>query len=117
MYINNIYIIYYGLQDGLADMALVNSPAGVRFAPVVEAADTNMQRLAIADEGNSRIRVLTLPSPRALLVAGNMSTVAGSSNEGLVEGLASEATFNKPQGLCFTSDALRLLIADQGNNR
>ena len=111
-----------GWRDGGAMYAQVNSPKGVRFAPIVDA-NTNTQRLAISDSGNNRIRFITLSSPLAVTWAGgNVSTVAGSSNAGLAEGvpregLAEEASFSTPQGLYFTSDAQRLLIADLDNNR
>ena len=111
-----------GWRDGGAMYAQINSPKGVRFAPIVDA-NTNTQRLAISDSGNNRIRFITLSSPLAVTWAGgNVSTVAGSSNAGLAEGvpregLAEEASFSTPQGLYFTSDAQRLLIADLDNNR
>ena len=62
----------------------------------------------VADTGNHRIRKIT---PEGLAI-----TVAGTGIPGYLDGLAREAMFNQPIGVCVDSDGA-IYVADTGNNR
>jgi hypothetical protein len=77
--------------------------------------------LAIADQGNSRIRVVAAHTGTfygQALTAGDIYTVAGTGVRGFSGdgGPATGAELNEPYGAAIDG-AGNLLVADQGNNR
>jgi uncharacterized protein (TIGR03437 family) len=93
-----------GFTDGVpALQAQLSDPRGLAF--------DSAGNLYIADNGNNRVRKLTLSSGLVTTVAGNGK--AAFAGDGL---LATQASLNMPTGVAFDG-AGNMLIADQGNNR
>lgn len=88
-----------GFSDGVGAKALFNEPCQ---ADVDE--DGN---LYVADRGNHCIRIVT--------PEGEVSTYAGQNKAGNVDGIASQAMFNNPEGCLFGPDGA-LYVADYTNN-
>jgi DNA-binding beta-propeller fold protein YncE len=72
------------------------------------AADEAGGRLFISDSGNHRIVVTSLD--------GEVKAVIGSGEQGLVDGPADHAQFNRPQGLFYDADSDALYVADTQNH-
>lgn len=89
-----------GLNDGAADQAQFNRPAGI-------AADSS-DNLYVVDEGNSVIRKIT--------PAGEVTTIAGTGAPGFQDGAAAQAQFNTPHAVAIDSSD-NLYITDSGNQR
>lgn len=77
-----------GMVDGNGLSARFNFPAGIGLA--------GSNALYIADSGNDRIRQVTL--------AGDVTTVAGGSNSGWIDGNAASARFNYPFSVAVAAD-------------
>jgi formylglycine-generating enzyme required for sulfatase activity len=90
----------WGYVDGPAATALFNSPEGI-------AADSS-GNLYVADSVNQRIRKIT-PN-------GEVTTLAGTGEEGHANGFSSSATFQFPGGLAVDSTG-NLYVADYFNQR
>jgi DNA-binding beta-propeller fold protein YncE len=71
------------------------------------AVDAEERRLFITDSNNNRIVILSLPGYAVL-------ETVGSGEQGLKDGLYSEAAFNRPQGVTCVGDTL--YIADTENH-
>lgn len=91
-----------GSSDGPASQARFDSPKGLALV-------AGQGVLYIADTGNSLIRKLDLN-------AQVVSTIAGGSSTGYVDGPLAAARFNNPYGIAATSDGNKLYVADTGNN-
>jgi sugar lactone lactonase YvrE len=88
-----------GSADGAGTAASFWNPVGIT---------TTGTNLYVTDSGNNTIR-------RISITFNNVSTVAGSAGQsGLLDGTASAARFNNPQGI--TTDGRNLYVADSGNN-
>jgi secreted PhoX family phosphatase len=103
----------YAGDGGPASHAALNFPDGVAVDP-----DGN---LAIADAGNSRVRVVAAQSGTyygQAMTAGDIYTVAGDGSSGLAgnTGPATAAALNFPEGVTFDM-AGNLVIADNANHR
>jgi DNA-binding beta-propeller fold protein YncE len=79
--------------------ARFNSPNDIVIAPD--------GTLYVADTNNHRIR---------RLVNGQVSTLAGSGNDGLQDGPASTAEFSRPFGLALNPAGTKLYVSEIGNN-
>lgn len=91
-----------GASDGPATQAGFSFPKGLALV-------AGQGVLYIADSGHSLIRKLDLN-------AQVISTIAGGSSAGYVDGPLASARFNNPYGLAATSDGNKLYVADTGNN-
>lgn len=91
-----------GASDGPASQAGFDFPEGLALV-------AGQGVLYIADTGNSLIRKLDLN-------AQVVSTVAGGSSAGYVDGPLAAARFNNPYGIAATADGNKLYVADTGNN-
>jgi sugar lactone lactonase YvrE len=89
-----------GYANGTGTEAQFNGPVGLVF--------DKAGNLYVADMGNHRIRKI---SPK-----GEVSTFAGSGEEGYANGAGTEAQFNGPVGLVFDK-AGNLYVADTNNHR
>ena len=98
-----------GSADGTGTAAQFNGPMGV--------AVDNSGTVYVADQGNHSIRKIT---------AGAVSTLAGSSGMGFVDGAAAAARFNTPTGVATycgqasqTNSSVigNVYVADTNNNR
>jgi sugar lactone lactonase YvrE len=89
-----------GYANGTGREAEFNEPGFLAF--------DKAGNLYVADSGNHRIQKI---SPK-----GEVTTFAGSGEEGYANGTGTEAQFNKPLGLAFDR-AGNLYVADAGNNR
>ena len=89
-----------GFDDRTGSNALFNKPFGV----AVDSTGT----VYVADTYNHRIRKIT--------PAGVVTTLAGYSTYGFVDGTGSAARFKYPEGVAVDS-AGTVYVADQGNNR
>jgi sugar lactone lactonase YvrE len=88
-----------GIQDGPASEATFSNPAGI----YVDAFDN----IYVTEELNAQIRKIDK--------YGIVSTIAGNSQPGFVEGIGTEAQFFYPKGI-IGDEAGNLLIADMGNH-
>ncbi|MBF0567445.1 MAG: Ig-like domain repeat protein [Nitrospirae bacterium] len=103
----------YSGDGGLATSAKLNNPDGVAL--------DSAGNLYIADNGNSRIRIVAAASGTYFgqaMTAGDIYTVAGNGTQGYSGdgGLATSAKLNNPDGVALDS-AGNLYIADNGNSR
>ena len=89
-----------GFADGTGGVAQFNQPRGV----AVESSGT----VYIADHYNNRVRKITS--------AGVVTTLAGSSTQGFVDGTGSAAQFSGPYGVIVNSSGT-VYVADYYNNR
>ncbi len=80
--------------------------SGVLRYPGKVLADPAGERLFIADSGHHRVLVTD--------VEGQIQTVIGSGDEGLVDGVPEGARFSNPQGMALVGEVL--YIADTGNH-
>lgn len=91
-----------GSADGPASTASFNFPKGLALVP-------SQNFLYIADTGNNLIRKLDL--------AGQVvSTIAGGTTPGYVDGPLAAARFNQPYAIAVSVDGNRLYVADTRNN-
>ena len=90
-----------GSRDGAAHQAQFNAPIGV-------AVEASGERVYVADTYNDRIRLVT-PD-------GQVSTIAGGTMPGYVDGMAASALFDTPCALVVAPEG-ELFIADTGNRR
>jgi autotransporter-associated beta strand protein len=70
--------------------------------------------LYVADRGNHRIRLVSLPGG-PLAPGGSLSTFAGGSTAGFADGPATSARFTHPADVALDSDG-NLYVADEGNH-
>ncbi len=89
-----------GWRDGPRNQARFNWPTDVVVGPD--------WRVYVADFGNNVIRVIS--------AQGEVTTLAGSGNEGFADGVGSMARFNGPNGMTMGPDGA-LYVADAGNAR
>jgi len=87
-----------GYRDGIVLDAQFNGPVGVAVDP--------SGRIIVADTYNDRIRAIDR--------GGSVTTIAGSGQQGLIDGPASEAQFDTPCGIAVDR-AGNILVADSGN--
>ncbi|HTM34975.1 MAG TPA: hypothetical protein VL263_26890, partial [Vicinamibacterales bacterium] len=87
-----------GYRDGIVLDAQFNGPVGVAVDP--------SGRIIVADTYNDRIR--------AIERGGSVTTIAGSGQQGLIDGPALEAQFDTPCGIAVDR-AGNILVADSGN--
>jgi DNA-binding beta-propeller fold protein YncE len=92
-----------GLVDGAGTLATFNRPSSVAIDPSGAFA-------LVADPSNNCIRRIQL-STRAV------TTFAGSSSTGSVDGNGTLAKFNNPMGVAISPDGVFALVADQYNCR
>jgi len=89
----------FGFLDGTGTSAQFAFPAGVAVQGDI---------LFVTDINNHRIR-------KIILSTGEVTTVAGSSTFGFLDGTGTSAQFAFPAGVAVQGD--NLFVADQGNNR
>jgi sugar lactone lactonase YvrE len=87
-----------GYADGPTHQARFNGPIGIAVA--------RDGRIFVSDTYNDRIRVIG--------VDGTVTTLAGSGQPGMDDGLADSASFDTPTGLAFDARGI-LYVADTGN--
>jgi DNA-binding beta-propeller fold protein YncE len=86
-----------GYADGPTSTALFSNPKGISVAGT---------KVYVADSGNNCIR---------LIESGTVTTVAGSSAQGMIDGSASAARFWNPVDVAAAGT--RVFISDQSNHR
>jgi sugar lactone lactonase YvrE len=91
---------YSGYTEGKAAVGMFNYPMGI-------VVDTNGD-IYVADSSNNRIRKIS---------NGQITTFAGKGVAGFADGKPSEAMFNNPNGLAWSSDKSTIYVADTNNNR
>ena len=89
-----------GFADGIGASAKFNYPRAV----AVDATGN----VYVADDQNRKIRKIT-PD-------GTVSTIAGSSSESTVDGIAANAGFNSPRGIAVGANG-NIYVADYGNDK
>ncbi len=92
-----------GSQDGLAGNATFHSPRGLA---------TDGSNLYVSDSGNRRIR-------RVVMASGAVTTLAGSGEYGVSDGVGQQATFKSPYGIVVAGaspDGVNLFVADNGGH-
>lgn len=87
-----------GFADGPALSAAFSSPSGIAL--------DGSGKLLVADQGNHRIRVIA---------GGVVSTLAGSTSSGFLDGPTTIALFNAPTGLALSAGMV--FVADRDNHR
>jgi sugar lactone lactonase YvrE len=87
-----------GALDGTGKAATFNSPNSVT---------TDGSNLYVSDEENNIIRKIEIAT-------GVVTTLAGSGEEAVVEGVGKAASFNKPTGI--TTDGKSLYVVDKGRH-
>lgn len=92
-----------GSQDGPAGTATFHSPRGLA---------TDGSNLYVSDSGNRRIR-------RVVMASGAVTTLAGSGEYGVTDGVGQQATFKSPYGIVVAGaspDGVNLFVADNGGH-
>jgi DNA-binding beta-propeller fold protein YncE len=102
---NGEIIVYAGIEkegcnDGDRKTALFSAPSGICF--------DHSGNMYIAGFGGQNIRKITHE--------GVVSTIAGSGEEGYVDGPANQARFSSPRGICIDSKG-NLFVGDCWNHR
>ena len=92
-----------GFSDGTGSMAAFYAPRGVAIS-------SDNKFALVADSMNYRVR-------RIEIATAQVTTLAGSSEYGNLDGTGSMAAFNAPRGVAISSDNTFVLVADQYNNR
>lgn len=87
-----------GFRDGIVLDAQFNGPVGVAVDPA--------GRIIVADTYNDRVR--------AIERGGSVTTIAGSGQQGLLDGPALQAQFDTPCGIAIDR-AGNIFVADSGN--
>lgn len=90
----------YGFQDGASGVA--------RFSSYSEIAVDSVGMLYISDNGNNRIRKVAAD--------GSVTTLAGGSSSGYVDGAGSVSRLNNPWGVAIGPDG-RVYVGDSVNRR
>jgi sugar lactone lactonase YvrE len=91
-----------GFSDAPGTSALFSSPTSIALDP--------LGNLLVADTSNDRIRMVHPNSARVF-------TLAGRGTTGFLDGPATSAQFNSPQGVfCFFSLTSAVIVADSGNH-
>jgi hypothetical protein len=90
-------------SDGAGAAASFNCPQGVALFP-------SGGVVAVADQLNHRVRLVTYPS-------GIVTTLAGSGSAAFADGLGTSASFNNPLGVTVISLSGAVVVADHVNNR
>jgi DNA-binding beta-propeller fold protein YncE len=91
-----------GAADGIGTAATFNAPQGI-------AIDSNHEHLYVADQGNHLIRKIAIAT-------GQVTTIAGSTESGSVDGVGPAARFNMPADLVVASNGAALYVSDGENN-
>lgn len=91
-----------GAADGIGAAATFNMPQGLALHP-------NGQVLYVADQDNHLIRQLDLAT-------GRVTTLAGATESGYVDGVGGAARFNMPANLVVDSAGEYMYITDGENN-
>ena len=89
-----------GFEDGSTGQARFNYPYGMAWR--------SSDELVVADAGNHAIRLVTL--------SGEVRTLAGSGEPGMVDGDISEARFYEPKDVAVAEDGT-IYVSDTGNHR
>ncbi|MCL2725012.1 MAG: NHL repeat-containing protein [Polyangiaceae bacterium] len=89
------------LKDGIGTSAAFNQPFGLAIGPD--------GYLYVPDTTNNAVRKVSIPT-------GEVTTIAGSGEEGAADGPAGQATFNGPVGVTVDANGV-IYVADQGNNK
>eukprot|EP01043_Picozoa_sp_COSAG02_P063577 COSAG02_NODE_9050_length_2349_cov_11.470667_1_plen_431_part_00 len=92
-----------GSNDGTGTAAQFTGPTSVAYSP-------DGTKALVADKGNSKIREITVAS-------GVVETLAGSGTRGSNDGTGTAAEFHSPQGVAYSPDGTKALVADTGNNK
>lgn len=106
-----------GTKDGPASEARFLLPSGLSARQVSGGAGIGgkMKAVVVADTGNRRVRSIELVSQDGALVAGAVTTLAGSV-AGFVDGPAATARFADPIDVSVDHDD-SVLVVDRGNQR
>ena len=91
-----------GYVDGVGSAAQFYWVAGL-------ALDADAGLLYATESSNHRLRVITIAN-------GNVTTLAGSGNKALTDGIGTAAAFNSPWGIALDAASSTLFVADSGNN-
>jgi len=89
-----------GFADGTGTAASFNGPAGVATLPGYIT--------VVADQYNSRIRLVTL--------GGVVTTLAGSGTPAFADGTGAGASFNYPYGVAVDASGTMIIVADTFNH-
>jgi sugar lactone lactonase YvrE len=92
-----------GYVDGTAANSKWNTPRGI-------AVSSNGDELFIADQGNHRLRKISL-------TFGNVSTLAGNGIGGLADGIGTRAETKEPWGITVSPDGRYLFFSMRGGFR
>ena len=90
-----------GYLDGPASSAKFNFPNGI-------ALDSSNRNIYVTDSSNNVIRLINTGT-------GIVSTIAGTGSYGYLDGPASSAKFNFPNGIALDSSSGNIYVADSGN--
>ncbi|MFY7886516.1 MAG: hypothetical protein ACOVOV_16905, partial [Dolichospermum sp.] len=90
----------FGFVDGIGNVARFRDPTGIAI--------DNSGNIYVADTGNHSVRKITS--------TGVVTTIAGSSTFGFVDGSLAQSRFNNPKGITLDSSG-NIYVSDSGNNR
>ncbi len=88
-----------GTANGTGTGARFGSPTGICY--------DGAGNIYVAEQGNNRIR-------KIVVATGVVTTVAGSTTGGYVDGIGTAARFNQPYGIC--TDGTNLYVSDYSNH-
>lgn len=91
-----------GATDGIGTAASFNAPQGL-------VADPSGQSLYVTDQFNHQIR-------KIVIATGQVSTLVGAPESGLVDGVGAAARFNMPANITVDAKGTALYVTDASNN-
>jgi DNA-binding beta-propeller fold protein YncE len=89
--------------DGTGSTASFYNPTGVAYS-----ADDST--IAVADQGNNRVRLIDVATAA-------VTTLAGSGSGAFADGTGSAASFYSPRGVAYSADGSTIAVADYNNQR
>ena len=92
-----------GSADGVGDAAEFDDPSGIAISP-------DSGALFVADQGSDKIR-------RVEVATGEVTTLAGSGEEGDADGVGDAAEFCHPYGVAISPDGGAVFVADHDNHK
>ena len=102
--------------DGTVSTLAGNGTSGFTNGSGVNASFFFPQGITLAEDGNLYVTDSGNSSIRKITPNGNVTTLAGTGEEGVKDGEGTNASFDSPSGIVWNPKLKALYVADRGNN-